>query len=114
MAGDVGLESLLDYAREDRVGLSVVVAVAGAKAGEDATFAEKTAVLLSVVGDLMDRGAVPGDLVGADRDFVAWPGSKAAVLSRLACEVKALGEEAATGELCWIHDPAAGSALGPA
>ncbi|MFD5244152.1 hypothetical protein ACFWIW_06400 [Amycolatopsis sp. NPDC058340] len=106
MAGDVGLESLLGYAREDRVGLSVVLAVAGAKVGEDAAFTEKAAALLSVVGALIDRGAVPGDLVGKDRDFVAWPGSKDEVLSRLACEVKALGEEAATGELCWIHAPA--------
>ncbi|MFE6614269.1 hypothetical protein [Amycolatopsis sp. NPDC057786] len=107
MGDDVGLESLLDYAREDRVGLSVVAAVAGAKVGEGATFAERTAELLSVVGALMDRGVVPGDLVGADRDFVAWPGSKGDVLSRLACEVKALGDLPATGELCWIHHPAA-------
>ncbi|MFI9449739.1 hypothetical protein [Amycolatopsis sp. NPDC052450] len=107
MADDLGLESLLDYAREDRVGLSVVVAVAGAKVGEGATIAERTTALLSVVEALMDRGALPGDLVGTDRDFVAWPGSKAEVLSRLACEVKALGDLPATGELCWIHDPAA-------
>ncbi|RSN55545.1 hypothetical protein DMH01_34615 [Amycolatopsis sp. WAC 04182] len=107
MADDVGLESLLGYAREDRVGLSVVVAVAGATVGEGATFAERTAALLSVMGALMDRGAVPGDLVGSDREFVAWPGSKAEVLSRLACEVKALGELPAPGELCWIHAPAA-------
>ncbi|EME65125.1 hypothetical protein [Amycolatopsis decaplanina] len=107
MSDEEGLESLLRYAREDRVGLSVVVAMAAAKVGEGATFTETTAALLSVVSALIDRGAVPGDLVGEDRDFVAWPGSKDEVLSRLACEVKALGEFPATGELCWIHDPAA-------
>ncbi|MGW5702511.1 hypothetical protein [Amycolatopsis japonica] len=107
MADEEGLESLLGYAREDRVGLSVVLAVAGAKVGEDAAFAEKIASLLSVVSALMDRGAVPGDLVGKEREFVAWPGSKDEVLSRLACEVKALGDAPASGELCWIHVPAA-------
>ncbi|OKJ89062.1 hypothetical protein [Amycolatopsis sp. CB00013] len=106
MADEEGLESLLGYAREDRVGLSVVLAVAGAKVGEDAAFTEKITSLLSVVSALMDRGAVPGDVVGKEREFVAWPGSKDEVLSRLACEVKALGDIPAPGELCWIHAPA--------
>ncbi|MEV7549969.1 hypothetical protein AB0N89_10125 [Amycolatopsis sp. NPDC089917] len=105
MSDEEDLEYLLAYAREDWVGLSVIAAVAGAKAGEGATFAETTSVLLSVVDALIDHGAVPGDLLGEDRDFVAWQGSKSQVLARLACEIKALGEMPSTGEVCWIHRP---------
>ncbi|AGM07692.1 hypothetical protein [Amycolatopsis keratiniphila] len=107
MADEEDLEPLLKYAREGCVGLSVVVVVAEMKAGPDATFAEMTAALLSVVGTLIDRGAVPGDLVDGEPCFVAWQGSKSEILGRLACEIKTLGEIPATGEVCWIHDPAA-------
>ncbi|MFK0246163.1 hypothetical protein ACIQUM_15790 [Amycolatopsis azurea] len=108
MSDEEDLEYLLAYAREDWVGLSVVAAVAGAKAGEGASFAEATSALLSVVGVLIDHGAVPGDLFGEDPGFVAWRGPKSQVLARLSCEIKALGEIPATGEVCWIHDPSAG------
>ncbi|MFI7123659.1 hypothetical protein [Amycolatopsis sp. NPDC049868] len=105
------LEPLLKYAREGWVGLSVVVVVAEMKAGRGATFTEMTAALLSVVGMLIDRGAVPGDLVGEGPCFVAWSGSRSEILGRLSCEIKTLGEIPATGEVCWIHDPAPSRSL---
>ncbi|AIG75671.1 Hypothetical protein AJAP_13950 [Amycolatopsis japonica] len=107
MSDEEDLQPLLKYAREGCVGLSVVVVVAEMKAGRGATFTEMTTALLSVVGELIDRGAVPGDLVDEEPCFVAWSGSKSEILGRLACEIKTLGGIPATGEVCWIHDPAA-------
>ncbi|WP_394362685.1 hypothetical protein [Amycolatopsis sp. SB7-3] len=107
MSDEEDLQPLLKYAREGCVGLSVVVVVAEMKAGRGATFSEMTTALLSVVGELIDRGAVPGDLIDREPSFVAWSGSKSEILGRLACEIKTLGEIPATGEVCWIHDPAA-------
>ncbi|WP_410665048.1 hypothetical protein [Amycolatopsis sp. lyj-84] len=106
MTSEEDLESLLADARKDRVGLSAAVAVARAKVGKGATFPETLEALLSVVSSLIDRGAVPGDLVAEDPGFVAWAGSKEEVLARLTCVLKALGELPVTGEVCWIHDPA--------
>ncbi|NBH10966.1 hypothetical protein [Amycolatopsis sp. SID8362] len=99
------LDYLLDYAREDWVGLSPVTAVAGAVAGKGATFEELTSATLAVIGDLIDRGAVPGDLIEQDPGFKAWSGTKEEHLRRIAAETKALGRLPETGEVAWIHDP---------
>ena len=80
---------LLDYAREDWVGLSPVNAVAGAVAGKGATFEELTSAMVAVIGDLIDRGAVPGDLIEQDPGFKAWSGTKEERLRRIAAETKA-------------------------
>ncbi|MEV4144325.1 hypothetical protein AB0J40_11685 [Amycolatopsis sp. NPDC049691] len=101
------LDYLLDYAREDWVGLSPVGAVAGALAGKGATFDQLTSALLAVIGDLSDRGAVPGDLVDQDPGFRPWPGTRDEHLRRIAAEVAALGRLPETGEVAWIHDPSA-------
>ncbi|WP_410659963.1 hypothetical protein [Amycolatopsis sp. lyj-112] len=101
------LEYLLNYAQEDWVGLSVVGGIAGTRAGKGATFDEMTSALLAVISDLIDRGAVPGDLVEGDPGFVPWLGTKDEVLARFANEVRALRSMPETGEVCWIHDPTA-------
>jgi hypothetical protein len=101
------LDYLIDYAREDWVGLSSVGAVAGAVAGQGATFGRLTSALLGVLGDLHDRGAVLGDLVEQDPGFKPWPGAKEEHLRRIEAETKALGRLPETGEVAWIHDPSA-------
>jgi hypothetical protein len=100
---DEDLAYLVRYARGDWVGLSSVTAVAGTVAGEGATFDELVSAMLAVVGDLIDRGAVPGDLVA--RGFEPWPGTKEARLRRIATETEALGRLPETGEVAWIHCP---------
>src|SRR3981189_2255205 len=99
------LDYLLDYAREDWVGLSPVNAVAGTVAGKGATFEELTSAMVSVIGDLIDRGAVPGDLIEQDPGFKAWSGTKEERLRRIAAETKALGRLPETGEVAWIRAP---------
>jgi hypothetical protein len=101
------LDYLIDYAREDWVGLSPVGAVAGAVAGKGATFSQLTSAMLAVIGDLHERGAVPGDLVEQDPGFKPWSGTKEEHLRRIEAETKALGRLPETGEVAWIHDPSA-------
>lgn len=102
---DEDLEYLLDYAREDWVGFSVVNAVAGRIVGRDAGFQALKSAMLTVIGDLLDRGAVPGDLMKGEPAFSPWPGTKAQRLSRIEAEVESLGRAPCTGEVAWIHVP---------
>ena len=83
------LDYLFDYARDDWVGLSPVGAVAGEVAGKGATFGQLTSAMLAVIGDLHDRGAVPGDLVEQDPAFRPWSGTKEEHLRRIEAETKA-------------------------
>ncbi|KDN17660.1 hypothetical protein [Amycolatopsis rifamycinica] len=99
------LDYLLDYAREDWGGLSPVGAVAGAMAGQGATLEQLTSAMLAVLGDLHDRGAVPGDLVEQEPGFRPWPGEKDEHLRRIEAETLALGRLPETGEIAWLHDP---------
>lgn len=99
------MDYLTGYARADWVGLSPVGAVAGAVAGKGATFGRLTSAMLVVIGDLYDRGAVPGDLVEPPPGFKPWSGTKEEHLRRIDAEIKALGRLPETGEVTWIHDP---------
>ena len=105
------VEYLVEYAQDDWVGMSPVTAVASAMAGKGATLDQQISALLTLIGDLMDRGAVPGDLVEGDPDFVAWSGTKDEVLQRIARETRALGELPDSGEVTWLH--VTGAARGP-
>jgi hypothetical protein len=101
------MDYLLDYAREDWVGMSPVSAVVGAAAGKGATFDELMSTMLAVVGELLECGAVPGDLVDQDQSFKPWPGAKEEHLRRIEAEITALGRLPESGEVAWIHDPSA-------
>jgi hypothetical protein len=64
-----------------------------------------SATRAGTVGDLIDRGAVPGDLVARGTGFEPWRGTKEARLRRIATETEALGRLPETGEVAWIHCP---------
>jgi hypothetical protein len=68
-ASQADLDYLVNYAREDWVGLSVVAAISGAAAGKGATLDTLTTAILSIIGSLIDQGAIPGDLTGHDPTF---------------------------------------------
>lgn len=102
------LQYIFEYAEDDWVPMTVVSTAAEDVAGVDATFEQLTNALVTVVGDLIDRGAVPGDLLAEDPDFQAWPGSKDQMLARLRAEVQALARLPEGGEVCWIHVPKSG------
>jgi hypothetical protein len=97
------VEYLVEYAGEDWVGMSPVTAVASAMAGKGATLDQQISALLTLIGDLMDRGAVPGDLIKDYPDFIPWSGTKDEILQRIARETRALGELPDSGEVTWLH-----------
>ena len=96
---------ILQYAKDDWVGLSVLVAEAGHVLGKGATNEQILEVMLSAISDLIDCGAVPGDLSEESPGFVAWAGSKEERISRIRNEVHRLGRLPYTGEVCWLHKP---------
>lgn len=98
-------EYLLQYAEDDWVGLSVLVAESGYVLGEKASDEQILEVVLSTISDLMNYGAVPGYLTKGIPGFTAWQGSKSDCLSRIREEVHQLGRLPYTGEVCWIHVP---------
>jgi hypothetical protein len=102
-ASQADLDYLLDYAREDWLGLSVVTAISGATAGKGATLDTLASTTLSIIGDLIDRGAVPGNLTEHDPGFEAWSGTKDDWIERIATEIREQGRLPETGEVCWIH-----------
>lgn len=97
------LEYLLQYAQDDWVGLSVLVAKSGHVLGKGASDEQILEVMLSTISELIDHGAVPGDLVDQSPGFAAWAGSKSDRLSRIRAAVQQLGRLPYTGEVCWIH-----------
>lgn len=99
------LQYLVEYAEDDWVPMSTISTTAASHAGQGATFEQRTTALLTIIADLIDRGAVPGDLLAGDPGFRAWPGSKQQLLDRFHSEVQALGRLPAGGEVCWIHIP---------
>lgn len=99
------LESLIGLAEDDWTGLDALVSTAGRILGPEASLEQLTAMMVTLLGDLIDRGAVPGDLTADDPGFRPWPGSKEQLLDRFRAEVDALGREPVTGEVCWIFVP---------
>lgn len=99
------LEYLLDYAREDWVGLTPIEGASVELAPSGASLDESLAAMIKVIGDLIDQGAVPGDLTAGDPGFEAWPGTKQERLDRISSEIRKLGRIPVSGEICWIHVP---------
>lgn len=99
------LDYIADYGREDWVGMSALTPVAVADAGKGANFETQLDTLLNLVGDLIDRGVLPGDLFDEEPGFIAWSGDKRQLVARLSDEVRALGYLPDSGEVCWFHTP---------
>jgi len=97
------VEYLVEYAQDDWVGMSPVTAVASAVAGKGANLEQQISALLTLIGDLMDQGAVPGDLAEGGPGFVAWSGTRDEILQRIADETRALGGLPDSGEVTWLH-----------
>ncbi|WP_328608799.1 hypothetical protein OG943_06670 [Amycolatopsis sp. NBC_00345] len=94
---------LMEYASEDWVGMSPVSATASAMAGKHPTLEQEISALLTLIGELMDRGALPGDLIKDYPDFVPWTGTKEEILQRIERETRALGDMPHSGQVTWLH-----------
>lgn len=96
---------LLEYAEDDWMPISTVSAVAASHADAHASFAKKVDTLVTIVGELIDHGALPGEIIANDPGFAPWVGSREQLLDRFRSEVVALGRLPDIGEICWIHIP---------
>ncbi|SEP21325.1 hypothetical protein [Amycolatopsis saalfeldensis] len=94
---------LMEYASEDWVGMAPLSATASAMAGKHPTLEQEISSLLKLVSELMDHGALPGDLIKDYPDFVPWVGTKAEILERIERETRALGDMPVSGEVAWFH-----------
>ncbi|MDT8911105.1 hypothetical protein [Amycolatopsis sp. PS_44_ISF1] len=94
---------LMEYASEDWVGMAPLSAAASAMAGKHPTLEQEITSLLTLISELMDHGAVPGDLIKDHPDFVPWPGTKEEILERIERETRALGDMPISGQVAWLH-----------
>ncbi|MEV8308235.1 hypothetical protein AB0P36_12945 [Streptomyces flavidovirens] len=100
-ARDLGYLEL--YGQEDWVGFGVVSGVVSGLLGGGVGVEQQREVALKVVGDLHDRGVVPGDLTEApDHPFVPWELNKEDAVSRIARAMEKMAELPDTGDICWF------------
>jgi hypothetical protein len=86
------LEYLIDYAREDWVGFSVITSDVADLAGRNTSLEERIPVFRKLISDLLDAGAKIGDFADTEgAPFVAWPGTKEENLDRMETEIRKLG-----------------------
>jgi hypothetical protein len=86
------LEYLIDYAREDWVGFSVITGDVADLAGSGTSLEERLPFFRKLVSDLLDAGAKIGDFADTEgAPFVAWPGTKEENLDRMEEEIRKLG-----------------------
>lgn len=108
---DEALDYLLRYAVDDWLEISIVVDHANQVLGADATKSEIAEMTLRLAADLIENGALPGELVTEAPGFRAWSGSKQDLLGRLSRELRdmvAHDRLPMPTEVCWFHavDPA--------
>lgn len=80
----------------------MLVGAGGQLLGRGHTLRERTALLLRIVGDLLDAGAEAGDLtddLGAP--FAARGAGRDETLTRIKAAVEDLGRLPEPGEICW-------------
>ncbi|MFD9220172.1 hypothetical protein ACFWDI_09175 [Streptomyces sp. NPDC060064] len=100
------LEYAIQYAHDDWLGFSVISGSVGSLLGRGASFQEQLTLLLRIVGDLYDAGALAGDLTESTREpFLPWRMEKAEVLARIAAEVQPQSRLPDSGDVCWFTVP---------
>jgi hypothetical protein len=97
------LEYIIDYARVDWVGFSVITGHVAALFDDNASLEELMPAFRKMVSDLLDAGAKLGDFADTEEaPFVAWPGTKEENLERLEREVRELGDLPMSNQIGWI------------
>jgi hypothetical protein len=97
------LSYLSDYVHDDWLGFSVLVGTVGKLLGKGHTREEQTALLLRIVGDLLDEGAEAGDLTDdPGTPFTAWGTGRDETLARITAAVEELGRLPESGDICWF------------
>ncbi len=103
------LQYLVDYAKADWVGFSPIVGAASSLTKSDYTREKLTTKIMELVTDLLDSGAMAGDLTASETEpFVAWPVSRENAIRRIETEMRNLPDFPNSGEICFfaIPDPA--------
>lgn len=97
---------LLEYARDDWLGFSVISGAVAILLGKGATRQELTSVTLRVVGDLYDRGVRAGDLTASEvRPLSPWHADKQETLDRIELAMRKLPGMPDSGDICWFTVP---------
>lgn len=100
------LQYLLDYARDDWVGFSVISGTVASLLGKGATRQELVSLALRVIGDLYDRGVRAGDLTSSEaHPFSPWSTEKQGTLDRVESEMRKLPGLPDSGDVCWFTVP---------
>jgi hypothetical protein len=94
---------ILDYAREDWVGFSVITGHVASLLDEHASLEELIPFFRKLVSDLLDAGAKIGDFADTEgAPFVAWPGTKEENLDKMETEIRKLGVMPQSADVGWI------------
>ncbi|TWE22912.1 hypothetical protein [Prauserella muralis] len=104
---DEDLDYYTKYATDDWVPLHNVAVAVNGHLGKGATFDQIVEATVDFVGELVDRGIRPGDLITDYPDFVPWSGEKSTLLDRLRNEMRTHGDFPYPGDVCWLHKPTA-------
>ncbi|MFF7649162.1 hypothetical protein ACFZCY_04770 [Streptomyces sp. NPDC007983] len=103
---DAELQYLLQYARDDWVGFSVISGTVASLLGRGASRQELMNMTLRIIGDLYDRGVRAGELTASDaHPFSPWPVAKEGALDRIQSEMRKLSTMPDSGDICWFTIP---------
>jgi hypothetical protein len=102
------LEYLLEYARQDWLGFSVISGTVGSLLGKGAPWSELRSLTLRIVVDLYRDGARPGALTASDSHPIGyWNTDEAGLVRKIDQALEAKGELPDSGDICWFTVPSA-------
>ncbi|MBU3866371.1 hypothetical protein KN815_20560 [Streptomyces sp. 4503] len=97
---------LLEYARNDWLGFSVISGAVAGELGKGASHTQLIELAVRLIGDLYDRGVRAGDLTSSDaHPFAPWGTAKGETLDRIRSEMAALPGLPDSGDICWFTVP---------
>ncbi|WP_394826114.1 hypothetical protein [Pendulispora albinea] len=97
------LDYLKAYAGQDWLGFGPIAGAAAKLLRGRWTQDAENELMLRLVADLLAAGVRAGELTSSDETpFEPWPGDAAAVLDRIARELKARADSPDTGDICWF------------